>query len=286
MTTTGYRRRMRLAAMAVSICLSTAGCAGDPSAQDVLAGTASKLRDLRSGRLDLRLVVTPAGKGADGDIGFELKGPFGLGKPGALPVGELAYTQIAGPRRGSATLISTGREAFVKVGERVYELPPRQQRELRGAAAALDEQRGLAALYVGDWVRRPKLSGGGTVGGVEADRVSAELDVVAALNDLASLSRGLHGERTDGSATLEGVSARQVERAVRSSRLELLSGKDDRLLRRLVMEVDFGLDVPEVLRSDLGRLAGGRLSFELRVDDPNRPVAVPEPRGAEPYPDD
>ena len=202
-----------------------------------------------------------------------------------MAVGELAYSQNARPRRGSATPITTGSEAFVKVRDRVYELPPRKERELRGAAAALDEQRGLAALDVGDWVRHPKIAGERTVGGVETDRISAELDVVAALNDLASLARGVHGERADGSAKLAGPSARQVERAVRSSRLELLSGKDDRLLRRLVMEVDFGLEVPEVLRSELGRLAGGRLLFDLRVDDPNRPVSVAQPRAAEPYPD-
>lgn len=63
---------------------------------------------------------------------------------------------------------------------------------------------------------------------------------------------------------------------------EVHTGKDDRLLRRPELEVDFGPDVPRELRGALGSLVGAKVLFELGVDDPNGTVTVAEPANALP----
>ena len=203
-------------ALALVLCAGVAACGDDEPAQ-VLSETAEKLAGVNSGDLSLRFVATPKGKGADGQIGFELDGPFSVAEPGSLPVAALDYTQIAGPRRGEAKLLSTGGEAFVQVDGKTYELPPERERELRRAKGELRREGGLGMLDIGAWIRRPKLSEGETVDGVATDRVTSELDVVTTLNDLAALSRSAGAGAK--APKLEGKSAKQVERAVRSSRL-------------------------------------------------------------------
>jgi hypothetical protein len=61
----------------------------------------------------------------------------------------------------------------------------------------------------------------------------------------------------------------------------VVTGKDDRLLRRADVTVDLAVDDPRV-RDALGDLAGARLAMTLEVKDLNRPVevGVPQPQTA------
>jgi hypothetical protein len=75
---------------------------------------------------------------------------------------------------------------------------------------------------------------------------------------------------------IEGA-AEQLRKATRSTSFELRTGKDDRLLRRLRLEADFGLEVPRELREALGEVVGAKVEFRLGVDRPNTPVKVDDP---------
>jgi len=103
---------------------------------------------------------------------------------------------------------------------------------------------------------------------------------VAALNDLLAAARELGGVEL---APVEGPNADQFRRAVRSATAEVLTGKDDRLLRRLAFDVDLGVQGSEQLRQILGSLAGAHVDFELTVTNPNQPVQVEAPANAVPY---
>ena len=251
-----------------------AGCGG-PSAGEVIAETRDKLDTIRSGDLSMRLVSTPAGNPA-GRVGFAVEGPFGLARGSALPVARVRYTQIAGPREGAVTIVSTGREAFVEVGREAYELGPRQTRDLRGAGGASGPGGALGGLRVDRWMREPALSDGGTVAGVETDLVRSDLEVVPAVNDLLKLTG-------DKAAVLEGREARPLEAAAEEATLAVWTGKNDRLLRRLELRAGFGVAVPKDLQEALGRVAGADVRFGLSVKDPNEPVRITAPRGARRY---
>lgn len=269
----------RLAALSLAA-LSLAACSGEGNeAADVVAETADNLEQIKSGEISIRLAVTPKGEDAEA-FGFELRGPFSLEGPGELPIARIAYTQISGSERGTVTVVSTGRKAYVEVDGQAYELSPEQAAQLRLAGRELDEGEGLGELGVDDWIEEPELSDGGSVGDTETDRIDAKLDVAKAAQDLVELSRGLgQGAIRD----LSAVDEQLLERATRSTALLLLTGQEDRLLRRLEVAVDLGFDVPSELRSGLGRLEGARIDFELGIDDPNRVVRVAEPQNVLPY---
>jgi hypothetical protein len=254
-----------LAAAAVVV----AGCGGGGSS-DVLAQTADNLSKIRSGTLSMRLLVTPK---SGSPFGFQLKGPFSLGTASSLPVLRVAYTQIAKGNRATVTVVSTGSSAYVQAAGRTVQLTDAQAETLRAANEQLSGGGGLGSLGIDDWFEDAKRSDGGEVGGAETDKVSAQLNVVNAANGLISLLR--RGGRD--LPTIHGDQAEKLDDAVKSSKIEVYSGKQDHLLRRLSIDVDFGLDVPKTLRATLGDVVGARVEFELGVDRPNRPVHVSAP---------
>jgi hypothetical protein len=254
--------RARLAAGAAVVAL--AGCGGSEDPGAVVRETAGNLPDIRSGVMLVELDVSGRGGGETARLGFKLDGPFALARDGGLPVAKLRYTQISGDREAAATFISTGREAFVEADGAARRLPDAQTAPLRAAAGELSEGGGVRALDLERWMRDPALDDGPALAGDETDRIRAELDVAAVAKDLA----GTLGD------------TRELERAVKRAHVELLTGKEDRLLRRIALDVDLGLDVPAGLRRQLGALVGGNVRFVFEIADPNRDVQVkPPPTG-------
>lgn len=266
------RRLLALLALATAL----AGCSlggGGGDAEDVLGETARNLGEIRSGTLDLRLIVAPR----DGDeFGFELHGPFALAsEEGALPVLDVDYTQIVDGRRGTVSLVSTGDQAFAVVDGQAYELGEAQTTELRAASGALGE---FDELPIDDWVVDPEVEDGGEAGGAETDLVTGELDVVAAANGLIELARGFGRPLP----RIEGPNADVLRDSARETSFSVRTGADDRLLRQLLLEAELGLDLPVALRAALGDLAGASITFELGIEDPNEDVSVEPPPNPRP----
>jgi hypothetical protein len=252
----------RLAAFAVLAVI--AGCGGGPSADEVLRDTADRMDEIRSAELDMRLLLEPDEGG--GRVGFALSGPVDLGKRDGLPTARLEYIQIAGPREGRGTFISTGGKAFVELAGKAYRVPE----------GALDAQAGTVRegvrLPVGRWVRDPEVGEEG-----DAYRVTADLDAVAALRDIFAAAGAAGLDVPD----LRGAAAGELREAVESATIELWSGREDRLLRRLKLDVAFRVQTPAALRDDLGELAGGRLAFDVDLTKHNEPVRVSAPEHPE-----
>jgi hypothetical protein len=255
------KRALALIALAVL----PVGC-GQSGAQKVLSETADNLGKLHSGNLTLRLVVSPR-EGTKGRIGFELRGPFAL-RPGGLPIAKVAYTQIAGARKATATFISTGTKAYAEINGKAYELPPEATDAVRRAAAGPGGSKGLGSFDISSWVKDPVLERGRDV-----DHVAAKLDVVNAANGLLALVRGLGRD----APVIAGAEADRLRDAVESSSFDVWSGHDDRLLRRLLLKAQLGLDVPASLQRALGKVVGAKVEFELAVSHPNEAISVPPP---------
>jgi hypothetical protein len=272
-----------LVPIAASACVLAAtacggGGGGGGSATDVLAETARNMGEIRSGDLSLRLVVSSE----DAEVGFELEGPFALAEEGKLPVAEVEYTKIAGDETATATFLSTGDRAYVDVEGQTYELPDEQAESLRGVGGGGDGDGGLGELRIDDWLVNPELGEGDEVGGDSTDRITAEVDPVAVANDLLALVGDLGGGAAVG--RLEGGSAQQLERAVESATIEVLTGEDDRILRRLTLQAELSADVPAELREQLSELPGASFELVLELASPNEPVEVEEPTDAQPLP--
>jgi hypothetical protein len=261
-------KRLALIALAAA---ALAGCGSGSNAGSIVSETTDNLGKIHSGVLDLKLMVTPHGGGEP--FGFELKGPFSL-RPGKLPVARVAYTQTANGTSGTATFVSDGTRAWVVSPAGTRPLTAAQAAPLVGATQALGgSSGGLSGFDVGAWVKHATVSDGGTAGGAATDEITGDLDVVAAANGLMGFAALAGRNATE----IAGADATRLRDAVHSSSVKVLTGKDDRLLRRMSMSADLGFDVPAGLKNALGTNVGAKIDFLLAVTDPNTPVVVKAP---------
>ena len=269
--------------LGVVLCLAFAlsGCSDKP--EDVLAGATANLDQIDSGVLDVRLVATGTGENAGQEFGFELSGPFQLPAEGELPVTELTYTQIAGAENATNVFVATGENAFIEIDGTFYEMPPERVESLRGGPEDEDPASQLEGLGVEEWVVEPELSEGEDVGGDATQRITGELDVVEAFNDLFDTARNLGATSIANVPPLEGDNAEQLRNAVESASIEVLVGEDDGLLRRLEVEIDFEVKAASEVREALGALGGASFSLFFEISDPNQEVVVEEPPDALPF---
>jgi hypothetical protein len=259
--------RLCCAATSFASLLALTACGGQ-NAQSVLSATVAKLGQIRSGTLHLRLRLDPHGPGTLQPFGLIVDGPFSFAGGTRLPVARIVYSQSANGRRAQATVYSTGDAAYVRRNGRVARLGPAQETSLRQAVVGVRSGGLSATLPLDDWIEHPNLSDGGQVGGAETDHVAARLRVENAVRDLLALAR-VAGRQVP---RLRRRDLDRIAHSVRSGSVEVWTGKDDRLLRRLVVRADLGLDVPGPLRAALGALVGARFRLELGIDRPNEPV--------------
>lgn len=259
-----------------------AGC-GASEARDRLEQTSERLGALRSGEMTLRLVISALGSGSRADVGFELEGPFALAaRRGRLPRTDLAHTEIAGPQRTTVAVVADGRRAWIRTGGRAYVLPPERTRRLRRAGTA-GGAGDLETLRVDRWIDDAELTEGPRVDGVATDEITGRLRAAAALNDLFALGRRVgSGSGADADA-IRGDAADALDEAGENASVTLHSGREDRLLRRLVLRVAFPLERSRELGGGVGKLRGAQVRFTLRIRRPNRPVRVRPPANALPF---
>jgi hypothetical protein len=235
-----------------------AGCGGSGN---VVSQTGSNVSKIKSGVLDLKLMVQPHGGGSP--FGFELKGPFALRTGGeGLPVARIAYTQTANGQSSTATFLSNGKQAWIVSDAGTRKLT---STEARGVSFG----GGFSGLDIGSWIKDAKTSPGPP--GLE--RVTGTLDVVAAANGLRGVA-GLSGRNVP---EISGDDATRLRDATKSSSVVLLTTKNEHLLRRLVVTADLGFAVPSSLKQALGSDVGARVDFLLAITRPNSHVVVSGP---------
>ncbi len=266
--------------LAIASTLLLVACTGSP-AVDALSETASKLDEIKSGQLTMRLVAASRGLSRT-TVGFELQGRFALPRPGALPVADMTYTRIQGDQEVAARFISTGAKAFAELDGTLYELGDEERASLVAPAGG-GGANPLAELGIDDWVVNPQLAEVSVEAGQSVERIGGRLDVANAINDLLDLARQLGASELAAVPRIAGRAETQLDRAVRSSTFELFTGESDRYLRRLAMVVDFAATAPPSLRPALQTLADINVRFELALSNHNQAVTVQEPEGAIPY---
>jgi hypothetical protein len=269
------RSRLSVGVLA-AVLLATVSCGNSArdsdSARDVLAATAKGLRDVRSARMVFDVQTS---SGTTKGFGFRLEGPFEV-QDGELPEAELEYTQRAGTKEGSTTFLSTGERAYVVVDGAAYELPEDQTKGLSGENAG---GAGLGTLQLEEWMIDPKVTDGPVIDGVETDHVTARLRAGAALRDIAALAGGLGAD----SSVLSALADADLAEAAEQSTVELWTGADDDVLRRLVLTVRLsarpGTELPPAVKD----LAPVTLALELTLSDINADVQVVAPPSPRPF---
>ncbi len=260
--------------LALMTALFLAGCAESTPGTRALDATQDKLDDVRSGTLSLVLLASAADAPDGTGAGFRLAGPFAVATTeGSLPVADLRFTRITGSDERTTRFVSTGSRAYVVAGGDVTELTEEQVADLRVRDGGSTE--GLEGLTLSRWLDDPTVSPGPEVDGVATEQVTGKADAVAILNDIIGLLDQF-GTGQEGVDRLDGDAADRVRKAVSAAGAEVVTGKEDRLLRRANVSVDLAVADPQV-RQALGDLAAARLALSLEVTNLNQPVEVAAP---------
>ena len=262
------KRLVLLLALLAALLLGCGG-GGPQSAHELLAETSANLGKIKSGDLVLELIFSTK----DGErAGFNLEGPFQL-RSGSLPEAQLDYTQIAGNQTASQTFIMTGDKAYVRMGGATFELPADTTRQVRSTLGATGS---LGVIDLRGWVQDPNLAAGEEVGGAETDRITGRLNVATVVTGLVAIASQFGG--TTPLTPLEGKSAEQVEQAVDRATIDVWMGKEDRLLRKLEIGIEFS-PAAEQVKS----LVGAAVHFTLGISNPNEKVTIEKPTNVQPY---
>jgi hypothetical protein len=262
-------KRLVLLLALLAALLFGCGGGGPQSANDVLGETSANLGKIKSGDLALELIFsTKDGKRA----GFNLEGPFQL-RSGSVPEAQLDYTQIAGDQTATQTFIMTGDKAYVRMGGATFELPAETAGQVRSTLGATG---GLGVIDLRGWVQDPELAAGEEVGGAQTDRITGRLNVATVVTGLIAIASQFGG--TTPLTPLEGKSAEQVEQAVDRATIDVWTGKEDRLLRKLEITIEFS-PASEQVKS----LVGAAVHFTLGISNPNEKVTIEKPTNVQPY---
>jgi hypothetical protein len=277
-----------LVSMLVALSL-LAGCGGDDDAADTTGGDANQLldetfansEDIKSGKVELDLRV----EGAD-DVTVKLSGPFQSEGDGKLPRLDLDASLEGGGQSFEAGITSTGEQGFVSFQGTEYEVsgPVFQQIQAGYEQAQKDAQQqgggtSLATLGVDPrkWLTDVQNEGDSEVGGTETIKITGGVDVEKLLDDVnvaleRTRSLGLQGSE-DLPEQLTDEQKRQAAEAIKDVSVEVETGKDDHILRRIAVSGEAATD-------DTGTVS---LQFDLKLLDVNEDQEIDAPENARPF---
>lgn len=285
-----------LAAVAALVLVACSG-GGDEadSSTDVdrlLEETFAGGKQIESGKVDLAVRLETEGGSAQGPVTLDLSGPFQSQGGGRLPRFQLEVSFEGGGQSISAGATSTGDQGFVSFQGTDYEVSGPVFQQFKAAyeqaqKEASSQQQGgqsLATLGIDPrrWLTDAKNAGEADVGGTETIKITGGVDVDKLLDDVNSALARLRSLGVEGSKDLPERLTDEQKRAaadaIENLGVEIYTGKEDKILRRLVVDLD--LTAPE--GSDFGAESAS-VRLDLQLLDVNEDQEVEAPDDARPF---
>ena len=262
------------------------GSSDDPN--KLLKETFSGNHKVTSGKLNLSVDVSAQGvQNLSQPVKIALTGPFQSQGKNQLPNFDLNLTFSGGGQSFSAGAVSTGGKGYLKFQGQAYEVPANVLNQFKqGFAQAQQRNQGKntnALKQLGlnplDWLTDPKVEGDEDVGGTSTKHISANIDVgkfVADLSTLLKNAQSLGGAQTGRlPSNLTAQQQQQIQQAVKSAKVQVWTGADDKTLRKLQVDLN--------IAGTGGR--SGTLTFTLEIDDLNQNQTINPPANAKPFSD-
>ncbi len=292
------RLRLFLPTLLAATALLVAACGGDDSdgqeaasttdANELLTQTFTGDKKIDSGKVDASLSVDASG-GSEGQqkVTMNLSGPFQSTGADTLPKLQLAFGLDGGGQSIDAGVTSTGEKAYVAFQGEDYAVSDQVFNQFKTAyeqAAAKSQESGqgqsLATLGMDPrkWLTDPRNAGEEKVGDDDTIKITGGVDVDALLDDI-NTALGKVGELGLSGAgqvpdKITEAQKRQVIDAVKDPRVEIYTGKEDKILRRMV--VDVGVEDAESKTS-------GKFAVDMAITELNEDQEITEPSGAKPF---
>jgi hypothetical protein len=287
--------RIRLLSLATVALLGAGfvGCGdsgGDEDPQQVLDETFNNDESVSSGSIDLSLGGSAEGE-EGGEFDASLSGPF-QGEEGEFPEFDLTAS-LSGEGGGDSIdfeggLTATSDAAFVTYQDTTYEVPQAFSDQLRQLSEQAQKQAGSkgedqdpGALFdqlgldPSTWLTNLENEGDEDVEGTETIHIHGDADVASIVEDLRSAS-----EKAGESAELPEDAVQQVEDAVDEASIDVYSGKEDRILRKL--DLNLALTAPEDSDATVDNVD---VTFSLTLSDVNEDQTIEAPSDARSFSD-
>ncbi len=281
-----WRPTFALLSCAFAVVALGACGSSDDSVDSLLKQTFASNKSVHSGRLNAQLDADVQGiQGLSGPVRLRLSGPFQSSGKGKMPRFDFTLGLTAGGQSFTAGGVSTGDKGFIKFQDKAYAVSDQLFKQFRDgylAAARSSQKKGgsqpsLGALGIDprSWLRGARKVGTDTVAGVDVYHITAGIDVARLLDDIDRLL----GRASSASGSkqvptrLTPAQRNEIRQAVKSATVDVFTGKDDKLLRRL--------DVHVVLKPS-GKVKGGDLRFQLQLDALNKDQTIKAPTSARP----
>ncbi len=291
-------RNVVLLSLLLATGLVVAACGGGDSSSkeaaspstdvnDLLTKTFTGSKQVRSGNLDVSLKIEAQGGSSelDGPVTVTLSGPFQAQDGGKLPKFKLDAAFDGAGQSIKAGATSTGEKGFVSfqgtdyaVEDQIFQQFKAGFEQAQKQATEGKESQSFASLGMDPrkWLTSPKNAGEAKVGDDDTIKITGGVDVAKLLDDVnAALEKasslGLQGAG-QVPEKLTDEQRRQVTAAVKDPRVEIYTGKDDTILRRMV--VDFGIEEGGTT---------GTVAFDIAISDLNEDQDIAEPADAKPF---
>ena len=226
-------------------------------------------------------------------VTVKVGGPFETQGDNKVPKLDLDLSANAGGQSFRAGVVSTGTKGYISFQGTDYVVPANLfaqfRRELRKQQRSSNKDTpDLEALGVHprDWLTDPKDEGTVDVEGVETIHISAGVDVPKLLDDLNELLKktgqlGLtQAQRQQLPGSISPTVKKQITDSVKQASFDVYTGKDDKILRKLDVKLQF--DVDKKLQQQTSGVESGDVRFTVQIADLNKPQQINEPTNAQP----
>jgi hypothetical protein len=279
----------------MTVALVVAGCGGSDSevssstdVNELLTKTFTGSKKVESGKLDLSIEIRAEGGESEleGPVNVSLSGPFQTQDDGKLPEFKLEAAFEGAGQSIKAGATSTGDKGYVSFQGTDYVVDDQIFRQFKAGFEQAQKQgseqdQSFASLGMDPrkWLTSPKNEGDAKVGDEDTIKITGGIDVAKLLDDVNNAlgkasSLGLQGGQVPEKLT--EAQKRQVVEAVKDPRVEIYTGKEDTILRRLV--INLGID-------DQASSTSGTLAFDVSIADLNEDQDIAEPADAKPFKD-
>jgi hypothetical protein len=265
-----------------------------PSAQTILNDTFRSHQQIESGKLDLSFNLTARGlPSIKAPTSLHVSGPFQSLGAKQFPHFALQVSFATGGHSLDIGAVSTANQFFVQLQGASFLAPPSTLQTLKQGYAQATKtstssksQSTFASLGIdpGRWLENPVKAGTAEVAGVQTIHIVSALNMTRFLADAYKLSGAGSALGLSSSSQVAGLlSATQSQalaHSVKSAHVDIYTGKNDHLLRRLSLSVSLSTS-PQV-RASLQGLKSAKLQLQLQLGGLNQPQKIVAPSNPRP----
>ncbi len=276
-----------LASLALAACGGGSSASSDTSVDTLLKNTFSGSKKVKSGKLALTLRVDAKGaQGVNGPVTLKLGGPFQSQGGQKLPKFKIDFTFDGAGQSIKAGISSTGEKGFVNfqgndyvVSDPVFKQFRTGYEQAQKQGAKQNTSLSTLGLNPRNWLTNARNAGDAKVGSDDTIKITGGVNVPRLLDDvnnaLAKTKQlGVQTARKLPSQ-LTPAQKQQVSQSVKNPTVEIYTGKDDSILRRMVIALN--------VTAPKGQTGSAAVNLDFSISDVNKDQTVPEPSGAKPF---